>query len=49
MASVPDQSNELSVLDDDDGSASADFLHHILKDWLYNLSILIFWYLDNAQ
>ena len=28
MASVPDQSNELSVLDDDDGSASPDFLYH---------------------
>ena len=33
MVSVPDQSNELSVLDDDDdGSASPDFLYHILKD-----------------
>ena len=29
---VPDQSNELSVLDDDDGSVSLDFLYHILKD-----------------
>ena len=28
MASVPDQSNELSVLDDDDGSVSPDFLYH---------------------
>ena len=36
MASVPDQSNELSVLEGDDGSVSPDFLYHILKDWLYN-------------
>ena len=28
MASVPDQSNELSVLDGDDGSVSPDFLYH---------------------
>ena len=28
MASVPDQSNELSVLDVDDGSLSPDFLYH---------------------
>ena len=28
MASVPDQSNELSVFDDDDGSVSPDFLYH---------------------
>ena len=31
MASVSDQSNELSVLDGDDGSVSPDFLYHILK------------------
>ena len=30
--SVPDQSNELSVLNDDDESVSSDFLYHILKD-----------------
>ena len=36
MASVPDQSNELHVLDSNDGSVSHDFLYHILKDWLYN-------------
>ena len=29
MASVPDQSNEFSVFDDDDGSVSPDFLYHI--------------------
>ena len=30
MVSVPDQSNELSLLDgdDDDGSVSPDFLYH---------------------
>ena len=32
MASVPNQSNELSVLDDDNGSVSSDFLYHILKN-----------------
>ena len=32
MASVPDQSNELSMLNDDDGSLSPDFLYHNLKD-----------------
>ena len=32
MVSVPDQSNELSVLNDDNESVSPDFLYHILKD-----------------
>ena len=36
MVSVPNQSNELSMLDSDDGSVAPDFLYHILKDWLYN-------------
>ena len=42
MASGADQSDELSVLDSDNGSVS-------LSNWLYNLSILIIWCLDNAQ
>ena len=29
--SVPDQRNELSVFDDDDGSVSPNFLYHILN------------------
>ena len=28
MASVPDHSNELNVLDNDDGGVSPDFLYH---------------------
>ena len=28
MVSVPSQSNELSVVDGDDGSVSPDFLYH---------------------
>ena len=32
LVSGPDQSNELSVLNSDDGSVSLDFLHYILKD-----------------
>ena len=42
MASVPDQSNKLSVIDGDDVTVSPDFLYHILKDWLYNLIASIF-------
>ena len=51
MVSDPDQSNEISVLDGGDESVSPDFLHIILKDWVYNYkySILIVHYLDNAQ
>ena len=35
MASGPDQSNELNMLDVGDEIVCPDFLH-ILKDWLYN-------------
>ena len=48
MVPGPDQSNELSVLDGDGGSISPDFPQDILKDWLYNKSILIIQCLDNA-
>ena len=36
MVHGPDQSDELSVLDGDDGSVSPDFPQNIWKDWLYN-------------
>ena len=36
MASGLDQSNELSMLDGDNGNASLDSLEDILRDWLYN-------------
>ena len=36
MVFAPDQSNELSTLDGDDGSISPDSPQDIWKDWLYN-------------
>ena len=48
MASSPDQSNELSVLDGDDGNVSPDSQNNS-RDWLYNYSILIVWSCHNVQ
>ena len=36
MASGTDQSNELSMLDTDDGNVSPYFPEDVLKDWLYS-------------
>ena len=36
MASGADQSNELNMVDRDDGNIAPDFPQYILKDWLYN-------------
>ena len=51
MAFVPDQSNKLSMLDYDYGSASPDFLCHIYFEGL-TVQLEYFYhlvYLDNAQ
>ena len=45
MASGPDQSDKLNILDGDNGSISLDSL----SDWLYNQSISIVRFLDTAQ
>ena len=47
MVFVPDQSNEVDVLDDDDGSVSPDLPY--FEGLTVQLEFLIVQYLDNTQ